>query len=153
VEMIPGDGGEPPPASWSFQARGGGDLPVEIDIRLPTTGRLAHLHAVSFSIAYPAQALSPMGSPIPGPLLAEEEAPARVDFSPAAAEGRLQVTIARTGLGGDSQAADADATLVTLRWQQLLAGAVELRLEDIQVLDADFSPVPLPGGVIRISTP
>ena len=153
VEMKMEDPGMAAAGAWSFRARGGGDLPVELEIRLPATGRLSHLHAVSLSIAYPPQSLVPVGSPVPGPLLAEEQAPARVDVSSREGEGRLQVTIARTGLGGSRQEEGQEATLVTLRWRQLQSGPVELRLDDIQVLDDEFSSLPMPGGSIRISMP
>jgi hypothetical protein len=114
---------------------------------------MAQLRAVSLAIAYPPQALSPLGSPIAGPLLAEDQAPARIDFAPSAGAGRMQVTVARTGLGAAGPETDGESILVTLRWRQLLPGPVELRLENVQALDADFAPLPLPGVVFRLHTP
>ena len=153
VEMVPQEAGEEGRGPWTIEARGGRGLPVEIELRLPSAGGTAQLRAVSLAIAYPPQALSPLGSPLAGPLLAEDQAPARIDFAPSAGEGRLQVTVARTGLGAAGAGTDGESILVTLRWRQLLPGPVELRLENVQALDADFAPLPLPGVVFRLHTP
>jgi len=153
VEMVGEEAGEDGPGPWTIEARGGRGLPVEIELRLPSAGGMAQLRAVSLAIAYPPQALSPLGSPLAGPLLAEDQAPARIDFAPAAGAGRMQVTVARTGLGAAGAGTDGESILVTLRWRQLLPGTVEIRLENVQALDADFAPLPLPGAVFRLHTP
>jgi hypothetical protein len=153
AENAPAELGVEERGPWSVRARGGKGLPVDLELRLPAGGALSRLHAISFSISYPAQALAPLSPPVPGPLLSEGQAPARVDFSPSDEPGRLQVTVARTGFGTGTAEATGELTLVTLRWRQLLSGPVELRLDGVQALDGDFAPLPLRGGVFHVSAP
>ncbi|MCZ6833435.1 MAG: hypothetical protein O7F11_06795, partial [Acidobacteria bacterium] len=90
----------------------------------------------------------PRGTPVPGSFLAEAGAPARVDYQDDPVAGQLRITVARTGLGG--QPPTEIQVLVTTMWEVLVPGPIEIRLDRVQALNADYAPLEVSGAGFRV---
>ena len=90
--------------------------------------------------------LEPDLDPVAGPLLAEAQAPVRVDLHRTETDGgRLGFTASRTGLSGGRGAMEGEPqVLISTHWRSLGPGMVTLRLEKVQAVNSDFEPLPLP---------
>ncbi len=147
VAMVPAPSGSSQP--WRFRAQGGSGLPIEIQLSLNPVEGLADLAAVSFTLAYDPLRVRPRGTPVPGALLAEAGAPARVDYQNDPVAGTLRITVARTGLGGHPPG--GLQILETTGWELLMPGPMGIRLDQVQALNADYAPVELSGAEFQVS--
>ncbi|MCZ6747352.1 MAG: thrombospondin type 3 repeat-containing protein [Acidobacteria bacterium] len=146
VEMVPAPSDLPQP--WLVRAHGGAGLPMELDLSLRPVAGLADLGAVSFNLNYDPARVRPRGTPVPGSFLAEAGAPARVDYQDDPVAGQLRITVARTGLGG--QPPTEIQVLVTTMWEVLVPGPIEIRLDRVQALNADYAPLEVSGAGFRV---
>jgi hypothetical protein len=121
---------------------------MELELSLRPVAGLAGLTAVSFTLNYDPARVLPRGEPAPGPFLAEADAPARVDYQDDPVAGKLRITVARTGLGGRLPV--EIQVLVTMSWEIRVPGPMEIRLDRVQALNADYAPVELSGAGFRV---
>ena len=129
---------------WRLVALGGPGRELELVVHLQPPPELQNLHAVSFDLVFEPGSLTLVGSPRPGRLLADDAAPARVDFDDSAAvSGRITVTVSRTGWTPRQPGSGADALLRT-HWRVARDGGIPVWLENVRALDSSYAPLALP---------
>ena len=133
-----------PAGIWRLDALGGPVDELEISISLSPPAGVSDLYAVSFDLVYDPGQVSPVGLPRPGPLLAEESAPARIDFDDSAAvQGRLTYTVSRTGLAGGLASGTAGGVLLRTRWRALGRASGAVWVENVKALNSSYESLSL----------